>query len=167
MSSVLSISNKLMSFRGRMLINDDREQALYEACGEFALFCPTWTVSKQGNIVATIKSKFWSWSPTWIIKSDFGDFIIKRKLLSWVRNYQVIGGNYDGATIIGNFWDLKFNISHNGKCLASAKGKIMSIRDTHNIHVHGDDNDELFTTIVMVALHLDRKNEQSSASNSD
>lgn len=38
MSTVLSISNKLFSFKGKMFIDDENGDRLYDANGEFAFF---------------------------------------------------------------------------------------------------------------------------------
>ncbi|AOW76889.1 hypothetical protein A3Q34_08495 [Colwellia sp. PAMC 20917] len=168
MSTVLSISNKIFSLKGQMFIDDENGERCYEAKGEFALFCPIWTLKNSVKDLATVKRKLWSWSPTWNVESTIGDFIIKRKLFSWTRAYNVAGGLYDGAVIKGNVWDLKFEISYKDECIASAKSKILSLRDTHNILVHETNNDaELFTTIIMVALHLDQKDDKNDSGSSD
>ncbi|QJR82250.1 hypothetical protein CA267_016575 [Alteromonas pelagimontana] len=164
MSTVLSISNKLMSFRGRMSIGDENGEALYDANGQFSLFCRTWTLNKSGKQIATVKRKIWAWMPTYNMESFLGNFMIKRHLFSWTRAYSVIGGQYDGTEIRGNFWDLKFRVTRGNNCIASAKGKILTLRDTHSIQVHGDKTeDELFTSIVMVVLHLDRKSDRNDS----
>jgi uncharacterized protein YxjI len=168
MSTVLSISNKLFSLKGKMFIDDENGDRLYDANGEFAFFCPTWTIKNSASEVASIKRKLWSWAPVWNVKSTIGDFLVKRKLFSWTRTYSVIGGPYSGAVVKGNIWDLKFAITHNDKSIASAKGKILSLRDRHNILVHDtDETSEIFTTIIMVTLQLDRKNKRGSAVSSD
>lgn len=164
MSTVLSISNKLLSFRGRMSIGDENGKALYDANGQFSFLWPTWTLRKSDKHIATVKRKLWAWQPTYIIDSCLGDFVVKRHLFSWTRSYTVIGGPYDGAEIKGNFWDLKFRVTHGNKCIASAKGQILSMRDTHSILVHnGKTDDELFTTIVMVVLQLDKQSDRSDS----
>jgi uncharacterized protein YxjI len=168
MSTVLSISNKLFSFNGKMFIDDENGDRLYDAHGEFAFFCPTWTIKSSAKEVATIKRKSWYWSPVWNVKSSIGNFLIKRKVFSWTRTYNVIGGPYSGAIVKGNIWDLKFSIIHNDTSIASAKGNILSLRDRHNILVHNTDNiSEIFTTIIMVTLHLDRKDESNDSDSSD
>ncbi|WP_018984901.1 LURP-one-related family protein [Salinimonas chungwhensis] len=165
MSTILSINNKLLSFRGRMSIGDENGEQLYDATGQFALFNPTWILRKRNQQIATVKRKMWPfWSLMWDIHSSIGDFQVKRKLFSWSRIYYVIGGKYDGAIIEGNFWDLKFSVTHQKKTIASAKGKILSIRDTHSIEVYDDESDsEIFTTIMMVVLQLDRRDESNNS----
>ncbi|GGW83886.1 hypothetical protein GCM10007391_16870 [Alteromonas halophila] len=147
-----------------MSIGDENGHTVYDASGQIA-FNPTWTLNKGNEQLATVKRKLLAWVPTWNIYSRIGDFSIKRKVFSWTRTYHVIGGQYDGAKIKGNFWDLKFQITHRNQCIASAQGEILSLRDTHSIQVHSNNSeDELFTSIVMVVLHRDREEDRRSAS---
>ena len=141
-----------------MFIDDENGERCYEANGEIA-FSPIWTIRNTIDEVATVQRKVWLWSPTWNIKSIIGTFLVKRKVFAWSRTYNIIGGPYDGSIVKGNIWDLKFEIIHENKCIASAKGKLLSIRDTHNIVVHDSEvKSEIITAIVMVILHLDRRN---------
>lgn len=170
MPKELSIANKILSLHGQMLINGSNDEQRYSAKGEFALYCPTWTINNGEKNVATIKRKSWSITPIWNVSSDFGEFFIKRKLFSWKRNYYIFNGPYDGAVVEGSFWRSSLEIAHNGKRIAAADSKLFSVRDKHLITVHDDDkNSELLTTIVMVTLLLDRKSdsENSDHSNSD
>lgn len=99
-------------------------------------------------------------APTWIVGGTLGDFVIKRKLLAWARKYYVKGGIYDGAIISGNLWDLKFEICTNARVIAQAKGKILTLRDRHNVELLIDsDQNELFVVISMIVLQLERKSE--------
>jgi uncharacterized protein YxjI len=168
MSTVLSISNKIFSLKGQMFIDDEKGERRYDAKGEFAFFCPTWTLKNSTKELAKVKRKLWAWSPTWNVQSEIGDFTIKRKLFSWTRTYYVEGGSYDGAIIRGNIWDLKFEISHQDKRIASAKSELLSLRDTLNIQIHETKyNAELFTTITMVVLNLDKQNDNNGSDSSD
>jgi uncharacterized protein YxjI len=145
-----------------MTISNEDGELVYEARGQFAFFSPTWRLTTPDGEVATIKRKIFSWSPTWLVAGELGPFEIRRKTWSWVRRYQVIGGPFDGAEMTGNFWDLKFKISHRSREIARAKGKMLALRDTHNIAVlEPDRQSKLFTAIAMVALHMDRNDEQN------
>jgi len=155
MSRVLSIANKLLSLRGRMEIADEQGAPAYEAQGEFALFSPTWRISRNDQEVATVRRKIFAWVPTWVIECGAESFLIKRKLLSWTRQYHAVGGTYDGAVVKGNIWDLSFRVSRASATLATASGKILTLRDRHNVEIFGEG--ELFVVIAMVVLQLDRR----------
>lgn len=161
MTRVLSIANKLLSLRGRMEITDEHGSLAYEARGELAFLAPTWQINSGENEVATVRRKIFSWAPTWIIQYGSEEFHIKRKLLSWTRQYYAVGGPYDGAITQGNLWDLSFRISRDHETIAVATGKILSLRDRHNFEVTGEG--EVFAVISMVVLHLDRRETRQHA----
>lgn len=138
-----------------MEITDEHGSLAYEAKGELALIAPTWRITSDENEVAAVRRKIFSWAPTWVIQCGSEEFLIKRKLLSWTRQYYALGGPYDGAIIQGNLWDLDFNISRNNETIANATGKLLSLRDRHNIEIIGEG--EVFAVIAMVVLHLDRR----------
>jgi uncharacterized protein YxjI len=158
MPKILSIANTLLSVRGRMQITDERGSSIYEAKGELALLSPTWRISRSEQEVATVRRKILSWPPTWMVHCGLDDFLIKRKLLSWTRQYYARGGPYDGALIKGSLWDMSFEVLHGVNTVAVATAKILSLRDRHNIEIFGkEERDELFVVVAMVVLHLDRR----------
>jgi uncharacterized protein YxjI len=157
----LSISNQLLSIRGRMQITDQSGQPVYEARGSFALIRPTWRISKASREVATVRRQIVSWTSTWKIQSELGNFSIRRKLLSWRPQYKTRGGPFDGAVLKANIWDLKFTVSYRESLMARAAGSLLTLRDRQTIEVLLDgDAPELFVVIVMVALHLDHRDEK-------
>jgi uncharacterized protein YxjI len=157
----LTITNRLLSIRGRMAIVDDSGQTAYEAHGSFALLRPTWRISKGSREVASIRRKIVSFTSTWKIKGELGTFVIRRKLFAWRHRYKAIGGPFDGATLNSNIWDLQFVIRYRDAVLAHASGTLLTLRDRQTIHVALEgDAAELFTVIAMVALHLDHRDEK-------
>jgi uncharacterized protein YxjI len=158
----LTITNRLLSIRGRMEIVDASGQPAYEAHGSFALLRPTWRISKGSREVASIRRKILSFTSTWKVKGELGTFMIRRKLFAWRHRYKTIGGSFDGATLNSNIWDLKFVISYRDAVLARASGTLLTLRDRQTIEVLQEgDAAELFTVIAMVALHLDHRDEKS------
>jgi uncharacterized protein YxjI len=163
MSRQLHISNKIFSLRDRMLVSDSSSNVVYEAAGDFTLFRSTWRVYKRGTQVAVIKHKIFSLSSTWLISGSLGEFKIRRKILSFTRSYKVIGGVFDGALISGSLLGFTFEIIRNQKTIASAHEKILSLRDSYSIDILSENpDDELLTIISLVALRLDKANEQKA-----
>jgi uncharacterized protein YxjI len=158
MPKVLNVANKLLSLRGAITLTDEHDQPVFEAKGEFAFLSPTWRLYKGSTQVASICKRIWAWSRTWDIESVLGDFVIKRKLWSWTPQFRVIGGSLDGAVISGSLFDLNAEILVQGKLIAQAQGKILTLRDRHTVELL-DQSDEavLFTAIAMVVMQLDRK----------
>lgn len=164
MPRILSVTNKLLSLRGRIHFTDDEGAMAYEAVGELALLSPTWRifVGTQGERppLATVRRRILAWRPTWDIDTGDGSFEIRRTLFSWTPRYRAIGGPWDGARIEGNLWQLNFTITHDGVTLATAAGKILSLRDRHRVQIFGEG--ERFVVIAMLVLQLDRRERESN-----
>lgn len=141
-----------------MEIADGHGNQSYEARGELSLLSPTWRITGEGREVAQVRRKLLAWVPTWDVCGELGEFKVKRKLLSWTRQYYAVGGELDGATIKGNIFDLRFEVKQGEEIIARATGRILTLRDRHNIEVIGQP--ELFVVIAMVILHLDRRDER-------
>jgi len=169
MPQVLSVANKLLSLRGAIRITDENDNLAFEAKGEFALFSPTWTICLGDAIVATARRRIFALRHTWDVTGQLGAFVIKEKILSFTRKMYVQGGPYDGAEISGNIFDLRFSLERaDGAVLAKAAGKILTLRDRHNIELMSqDESDRLFTVISMVVLQLPRKSEESITDRDD
>ncbi len=159
MTQFLSVANKLISWRGVITLSDELDQTIFEAKGEH-FFSPNWSLFRGSKEVAVIRKRIFAWASTWEVKSDLGDFVIKRKIFPFTRQYLVKGGAVDGAIISGNFISLKFEIILHNHLIAKARAKILTLRDRHNVEVLDSSEDSLlFTAIAMVVLQLDRKSE--------
>jgi uncharacterized protein YxjI len=165
MTTILSIANRLMSLRGRIDITDEHDANAYHARGEFAFLAPTWRVYRgedaEGEPLALIRRKLWSWTPTWNVRMGGSDFQLKRKPWSWRRIYRAFGGAYDGAEISGNIWDMSFAITHDGGTLATAAGKLLSLRDRHRVEIPGQG--EEFVVVALVVVQIDRQSDRAQS----
>jgi uncharacterized protein YxjI len=158
--AILSIANKLLSIRGKIEVTDELGNNAYEAQGQLAFFSPTWTLNSTLGPVATIRKRIFSWKPTWEIGGTLGAWRIRRKVLSWTRKYYLEGGPFDGTFINGSFLDLRFEIRARDGLIARASGKILTLRDRHNVEVLDPRPEaEVMTVIAMVVLQTDRADE--------
>ena len=164
MPRYLSVTNKLLTLRGAIRVTDENDDLAYEAKGEFALLSPTWTLFQGDVQVATFRRRIFAWRQTWEVTAVLGDFLIKRKLLSFTRQMYVEGGTYDGATISGNIFDLRFSVATaDGTVLGKAAGKILTLRDRHNVELLSQNQDDvIFTVVAMVVLQLARNSDESA-----
>lgn len=164
MSFQLTLSNALLSLRGRIHINDGEGQPRYEARGEFAFLSPTWRLMKGEKVLGTLRRKLLSWRTRYEVTLDGEAFAIVGKLFSFRRHYTVRGGRWDGAVISGNLWDMRFCISHAGRPLADARGRWLTLRDTHQVQVHSDDvTDERFVALCLVMVMMEKDNNSRNA----
>lgn len=162
MTKFLSISNKLLSLRGNIRLNDESGRLAFEAIGEFAIFSATWRVLQGDVEVASICRRIFSIRRTWEIEGLTGHWRIKRKIFSFSRTMYVEGGFHNGATICGNIWDRHFSIEKNGVEISRAGTDILTLRDRHNIEVLSHDPIDLVLTVIsMVVVQLDRRDEEA------
>lgn len=155
MAKYLSVSDKLLSLRGRMAITDQAGNPAYDAEGEFALIYPEWSIKKNGRVVGTVCRKFFAFRPTWRVSCGFGVFHIVRKLLSFTESFVVEGGPYDGAEVQGRLISRNFDINHDGRTIACATGSLISLRDSYSVEVVDDgQHAEIFTVCAMVTHHI-------------
>lgn len=164
MTRQLTLSNALLSLRGRIHINDGAGQPRYEARGEFSLFSPTWRLMAGETVLGTLCRKILSWRTRYDLTLEGESFAIIGKLFSFRRHYTVRGGRWDGVVIGGNLWDMRFSASRAGQPLADAQGRWLTLRDTHQVQVHSDNEaDERFVALclVLVMLEKERTNRQA------
>ena len=162
MPNILTIKNTLLSLRGEMVFLNQSEHQEYVAKGQFSLFNPTLRLFKGNSEIAQIKKKLFSWSTKYFIVGNSGDFILRRKSWSWTRKYLVLGGPLDGAMIIGGFWDTHFEMTLHGKNILRGDNQIISIRDTCHVTFF-DDNHQDTLAAILVAMRIDKKNEDSGS----
>jgi uncharacterized protein YxjI len=106
-----------------------------------------------------VRRRIFAWQQSWEVDGDLGAFLIKKKLFSYSRKMYVEGGQYDGATISGDIFDLCFSVAKaDGTVLGRAAGKKLAIRNRHNVELVSEDLDDVtFTATAMVVLQLARK----------
>ena len=163
MNRIMSVSKRLLSLRGRMDVQDEQGNVIFEAVAEFAFLRPKWVLRDEKQILATFYKKRWSWTSSWTIESEIGDFTIKRLVWSWKRRYLVSGGPFDGAKVEGNGWDMKFSVAHKDTLIAQAATQVLTLRDRIQIELLDDRKAVvLFTAIVILILMQDKQGEAAS-----
>ena len=164
MTRHLTLSNALLSLRGRIHINDGEGQPRYEARGEFAFLTPTWRLMQGDRLLGTLRRKVLSWRPHYQVMLDGEQFAIVGKLFSFRRHFTVRGGRWDGVVISGNLLDMRFSVSHDTQPLADAQGRWLSLRDTHQVQIHSNDEaDERFVAMCLVLVMLEKDNDSRNA----
>jgi len=171
MSKILSITNKLFSLKGTINVTDIDDNLCYQAKGNFSFFRnKLWTVTKDGDTIFTIRKKVFSWSHTYMVSSDIGDFDLKRKSLSMKRRYYINNGEYKDTLAVGSFWDQSFKISQNENIIAQSKSKAWTIRDRHAVELLDESPvTEKITVIFMLMNQLEKireRNQRRQSNNS-
>ena len=153
----LSVARKILSLRTTFHITDSNGQILYECSQGFAWFNPSWTLSHNGVQMAVFKRKVWSLAPTWEVKTNTAHFLLRGKLFSPRRRILIEGGDFDGAELVGNLFDMRFKLSFNEKTISEAKAKVLTMRERHEVILFDDSPQvELLTAILMSCLLIQK-----------
>lgn len=162
-SRILSITEKLLSLRGRLDVTDGQGRLLYECVSNWNFLMPSWTLLQDGRELAVCRRKFLAFGWTWTVQTLHERYQLRRALWSLRRRIHVDGGAFDGAELSGNLWDLSFELTWRNQVLARAQGKLLTLRDRHNIALLDPSPEaELLTVIVMAQLLIEKRSEQSA-----
>lgn len=114
---------------------------------------PTWTVRRDGEIVATLRCRIFATRRTCIVHAG-GETFAFRNRWSFSRRVEVQGGPFDGATLSGNLSDLKFRLEHRGRLLAEAEGRLVSLHDAHIVRMSQTDDPAVSQLAALMMIDL-------------
>ena len=158
----LSMTTKLLSFRGEVNFDGDAGTPGYRASSAGSLLRRRWHLHDGQRELAVISSARFAWNPAWQVSGAAGVFAIERRWLSMRRQYRIVGGPFDGATIAGNLLDLRFAIEIPGGTLARAAARLLTLRDKVEVEILRPDA-ELTCVIAMLVVQIDRAREARGA----
>ena len=105
-----------------------------------------------------------SWVPRWDVDSPLGAFTLCQRVFTLRRTLVVESGPFSGATFTGNFIDLSFKLEHQGRLLATAEGKWLTLRNRHAVQLLSDDPAvEWLVAVLMARLMIDQARESQSS----
>lgn len=163
MPRLLTVAQKLLSLKERFQIYDDGDQVVFDCSWRFAWINARWVLTREGRDVAVFRKRVWSIGSKWDVQSDLGDFLMRRKILSFRRRIFVEGGPLDGAEFSGGLFDLSFVLEHKDAMLAKAHAKILTLRERHVVEVLDDRPEaELLTAILMTCLLVEKHQERAT-----
>lgn len=160
----LHIARKLISLLGKIQITDDADTVLYEGKGRWGWLRKPWSIAQDGQQVAVLTRKLWSFAPVWQVDGIDTSYLLRGKLWSWRRQVTVVGGQFDGAVLKGNFLDMNFTLTHHGQVLARAQSELLTIRTRHSIVLlDASPEVERLTAILMIHLLVEKSEERKLA----
>ena len=166
----VSIRNKWISLRGGSTVKDMNEQDVFVVKGKFW----TWTSKKflrdlDGNLLYTIRNKFWTWFARKALVYDKDGnqvALVRRKIFSFHDRY-FITSPLGELEIKGNILCFDYHIILNGKEVGHISRKI-SLRDSFVLTLDDDQDLAFFVAFVIAIDNITdrRQNNASSASSS-
>ena len=165
----VSIRNKWFSLRGSSTVKDMNEKDVFIVKGKFW----SWTNKKflldlDGNLLYTIRNKFWTWFARKALVYDKDGnqvALIRRKIFSFHDRYFVYS-SLGEMEIVGNILCHDYHIILNGKEVGHIARKI-SLRDSFVLDLD-DQQDLAFFVAFVIAIDniTDSRNAESVAASS-
>jgi uncharacterized protein YxjI len=167
MTTVLRLRNTRFSFRQRMQFTDAAGTAVVEATRQLFSWRPTVQLKAlaAGRVVTTIRKRWFAWADAFDVDDDLlGRFVVRRPRFAWRRRYRVDGGPFDGARLAGSAFDLTFALGDHRGALARARGRVLTLRDTHEIEIlRAEPAAERFVAIMLVIVQVARRMEREES----
>lgn len=164
----LTVAAQLLSLKQRFKICEeggaDEPRELYDCTWRFAWFREVWVLTAAHGAETVMRRRVLTWVPRWDISSPLGRFTLCQRVFTLRRTLVVEGGPFDGARFTGNLLDLSFRLEHQGRLLATAEGKWLTLRNRHAVELLSDDPAvELLVAVTMARLMIDQAAESSSS----
>lgn len=157
------IKQKFWSLGGKFTIKDDLGMPAYEVTGSFLEIPKTFTVSdNSGQTVSRIEKKFFTFLPQFTVRLSNGQSFVLKKEFTWFKpRYSLSGLN---MTVQGDWWDMNFTLSQNGRKIAEIKQSWLAMTSTYQVTVLDDAYADLVISLVVAIDYV--KEQEAAAANS-
>jgi uncharacterized protein YxjI len=119
----------------------------------------------DGRVLTTIRKRWFAWAEAFDVDDDLlGRFVVRRPLFAWRRRYRVDGGPFDAACLAGSAFDLTFALTDRHGALARARGRVLTLHDTHEIEIlRADATTGRFVAIMLAIVQVARRMEREES----
>jgi uncharacterized protein YxjI len=157
----LFVDQKLWSLRERFTVNDEHGGAVYTVEGSLFQIPKQFTISDSaGRERARVWKKPVSWLPRFFVEVDGKQVATIAKQLTLLRPRYTIDG--PGLTVVGDYWDMSFELRLGGDVVGRVDKKWMAVRDQYAIEIERPE-DELLVLGIVLAIDYVKRAEQSAA----
>lgn len=164
----VSIRNKWISLRGSSKVKDMNEQDVFFVKGKFWTFTRKKFVQDlNGNTLYTVRNKFWTlFSKRAFVYNADGEVVakIRRKVFSFHDRYFITSSLGD-LEIKGNILLYNYHITLNGKEIGHIARKV-SLRDSYVLSLDDDQNLAFFVAFAIAIDNISDERRQEAAASS-
>ena len=164
----VSIRNKWISLRGSSKVKDMNEQDVFFVKGKFWTFTRKKFVQDlNGNTLYTVRNKFWTlFSKRAFVYNADGEVVakIRRKVFSFHDRYFITSSLGD-LEIKGNILLYNYHITLNGKEIGHISRKV-SLRDSYVLSLDDDQNLAFFVAFAIAIDNISDERRQEAAASS-
>jgi len=148
------VRDRMLAFHEEAWIETEQRQKLFKVNRKFFRFRPTFHfVDTEGRRVASIVKKLFTLHHTILIEQDGERVgrISKRFISLFGDRFKVTLRDGRRLRVNGNFFDMEFDIQHEGTTLAHISRRWFTIRDAYSVDVL-DERDSLLLVILAVCV---------------
>ena len=158
----LYIKQKVFSFTDQFSVYDDQERRQYYVKGSFMKIPKQFTIyNHHDQEIAVITNKIWSFLPKFYVDIRHQSQILIEKELTFLKARYHISAK--GITVEGDWWDMTFNILHQGKPIAAIAKRWFSWGDTYEVTILDETMEELIISLV-IAIDCVKSDERAAGS---
>ena len=158
--STLVVKSKIFSLRGKFWVTDELENPRYQVKGSFLKLPKYFEIfDKDGNQRAKITHKIFGILPKFYVEIDGEQIALISKKWSLLRpKYEVQAKNLQ---IVGDIWDLNFQIKRGNEVIGQINRALFSIREKYAIDIFSDEA-ELLVLGIVLAIDYARRIEKAA-----
>ena len=141
---------------------NEAQQDKYFIEGSFLQIPKTFTIfDTERSEVAIITKKMFSFLPKFFVEMNGREILTIKKEFSFFKARYSIDGA--GIEVRGNWWDMTFEVLHQGETIGRVNKKWLSWGDSYEVHVLNDAYETIVIAIV-VAIDCVKDDQQAAAS---
>lgn len=164
--SQYQIKQKFWSLGGKFKIKDNAGNLAYHVQGSFMKIPKQFTITKpDGTLVSHIKKVMFQIFPKFdVTLADGSRFQIRKEFTIFKPRYRI---EHFGLEIQGNFWDMDFELQHNGVPVAHISQEWFKINSTYHIDVYDDQYADAVISLVIAIDYVKAQQAVASSASSN
>ena len=158
----LYIKQKLFSLSGKFTVTDELQQEKYTVEGSFLKIPKSFTIYNTGREeVATITKQVLTWLPKFTLNVNGDDVaVIKKEFTFFKPKYTIEAASLE---ISGDWWDMSFEIYHQGQVVGRVNKAWMKLADTYEVEIIDDYLEPIVISLV-IAIDCVRADQAAASS---
>lgn len=147
----LYIKQKVFKITDHYPVLNEEGEAVYQVDQDFTLIGNRITVTKNdGSHSFVLEKKLLTFMPQYtVVFNDGKSFLIKKNFTLFKKDINLISDDYT-LKLIGNFWDLNFDIENQGQVVGHIDKALLSWGDTFEITVFDQAFEEELVALLIV-----------------
>lgn len=156
----LYLKQEILSIVERFTVLDEKQKVEYSIEGSFFKIPKSFSIyDTKKREIAVIKKEIFSLLPKFTVEyHDKPAVRIEKELTIFKPRYKI---SADGVEVVGDWWDMNFEIHKNNQKIAMVNKRWLSWADTYEISILSPDVEELVVSIV-VAIDCVKADEGAS-----